>query len=84
MRRTYTVHLHGGSGRKPKRDKKYVRASSEEAAIAGAKAVSVVFRNGKCRGTAHEACPTGDLNAKTKEQVFAMFDEMRGVSHGSR
>lgn len=80
MRLIYKVYLKGGTYSRPKRDVKFVRASSKEKAIESAKANSIVFRNGKCSATAHEACPVGDLRCTPKAELFTLFDNMRGIT----
>ena len=78
IRKIWVVTLTGGSQRKPKRDSLIVRAATKELAVITAKNYSIVFRNGKCRGSATEADPQLTLGAKTKAQVLAQYAEMRG------
>jgi hypothetical protein len=76
LKEIYAVTLDNCNRRKPKKDKLIIRARSKELAIAHAKKLSVRV-TGKCAASAHVADPVHDLDCQTKEQVFAMYDQMR-------
>ena len=76
----WVVLLDNCSRRKPIKDKKIVRARSEESAIRTAKANSIVFRNRKSHGSARLAHPLFDLGCLAKQDVLSENDSTKDLA----